>query len=89
MRYSEKFAELLHNEFSKHPKIQSRGVKQAGFYVLVGASMPNVLIESGFLSNPVDAKYLSTKTGQKEFAAYIFEAIKKYRDHYESEMKAN
>lgn len=89
MRYSEKFAEFLHNEFSRHPKLQSRGVKQAGFYVLVGASMPNVLIESGFLSNPADAKYLSTKTGQKEFAAYIFEAIKKYRDHYESEMKAN
>lgn len=89
MRYSEKFAEFLHNEFSKHPKIQSRGVKQAGFYVLVGASMPNVLIETGFLSNPADAKYLSTKTGQKEVAAYIYKAIKKYREHYESEMKAN
>ncbi|MEP0862248.1 MAG: N-acetylmuramoyl-L-alanine amidase [Ignavibacterium sp.] len=89
MRYSEKFAELLHNEFTKHPKIISRGVKQAGFYVLVGASMPNVLIETGFLSNPSDAKYLASKSGQKEMAAYIFEAIKKYRDHYESEMKAN
>lgn len=89
MRYSEKFAELLHNEFENHPKLKSRGVKQAGFYVLVGASMPNVLIESGFLSNASDAKYLSTKKGQKEFAKYIFEAIKKYRQHYESEMKAN
>jgi len=89
MRYSEKFAELLHNEFVKHPKIQSRGVKQAGFYVLVGASMPNVLIESGFLSNPDDAKYLSSKEGQKEFARYVFEAIKKYREHYENEMKAD
>lgn len=89
MRYSEKFAELLHNEFTNHPKIQSRGVKQAGFYVLVGASMPNVLIESGFLSNNSDAKYLASKSGQKEMAAFIFEAIKKYRDHYESEMKAN
>ncbi len=89
MRYSEKFAELLHNEFSRHPKLISRGVKQAGFYVLVGASMPNVLIESGFLSNSSDAKYLASKSGQKEMAAFIFEAIKKYREHYESEMKAN
>ncbi len=89
MRYSEKFAELLHNEFTKHPKLSSRGVKQAGFYVLVGASMPNVLIESGFLSNVSDAKYLASKSGQKEMASYIFDAIKKYRDHYESEMKAN
>lgn len=89
MRYSEKFAELLHNEFTNHPKLSSRGVKQAGFYVLVGASMPNVLIESGFLSNSSDAKYLASKTGQKEMANYIFNAIKKYREHYESEMKAN
>lgn len=89
MRYSEKFAELLHNEFTKHPKLASRGVKQAGFYVLVGASMPNVLIETGFLSNSSDAKYLASKSGQKEIARYIFEAIKNYRNHYESEMKAN
>lgn len=86
MKYSEKFAEFLHKEFDNHPTLNSRGVKQAGFYVLVGASMPSVLIESGFLSNTKDAKHLSTASGQQKFAEYVFNGIKKYRESYELEM---
>ncbi len=88
MKYSEKFAEFLHKEFDKHPTLNSRGVKQAGFYVLVGASMPSVLIESGFLSNTKDAKHLSTASGQQKFAEYVFNGIKKYRESYELEMES-
>lgn len=88
MKYSEKFAEYLHKEFDKHPSLNSRGVKQAGFYVLVGASMPSVLIESGFLSNSNDAKHLSTDSGQQRFAEYVFSGIKKYRESYELEMQS-
>lgn len=87
MKYSERFAEYLHKEFSNHPTLSSRGVKQAGFYVLVGASMPSVLVESGFLSNTNDAKHLSTSSGQQKFAEYVFSGIKKYRESYELEMK--
>ena len=88
MKYSEKFAEYLHKEFDKHPTLNSRGVKQAGFYVLVGASMPSVLIESGFLSNTKDAKHLSAASGQQKFAEYVFNSIKKYRESYELEMES-
>jgi len=88
MKYSEKFAEYLHKEFDKHPDLNSRGVKQAGFYVLVGASMPSVLIESGFLSNSKDAKHLSTSSGQQKFAEFVFNGIKKYRESYELEMQS-
>ena len=87
MKYSERFAEYLHKEFDQHPNLSSRGVKQAGFYVLVGASMPSVLIESGFLSNTNDAKYLSTSSGQQKFAESVFNSIKKYRLSYELEMQ--
>jgi len=87
MKYSERFAEYLHKEFDKHPNLSSRGVKQAGFYVLVGASMPSVLIESGFLSNTKDAKHLNTSSGQQKLAEYVFNGIKKYRESYELEMK--
>jgi N-acetylmuramoyl-L-alanine amidase len=88
MRYSEKFSELLHKEFDRHKELKSRGVKQAGFYVLVGASMPSVLIETGFLTNPRDAKHLASKEGQQKFAEYTFNAIKKYKEHYELMMQS-
>lgn len=88
MKYSEKFSELLHREFDKHTELKSRGVKQAGFYVLVGASMPSVLIESGFLTNPEDEKHLASKEGQQKFAEYTFNAIKKYKEYYELMMQS-
>ena len=88
MKYSEKFSELLHREFDRHSELKSRGVKQAGFYVLVGASMPSVLIETGFLTNPKDAKHISSKEGQKKFAEYTFNAIKKYKKYYEQVMQS-
>lgn len=88
MKYSEKFSELLHREFDRHTELKSRGVKQAGFYVLVGASMPSVLIETGFLTNPDDAKHLASKEGQQKFAEYTFNAIKKYKEHYELMMQS-
>jgi len=84
MRYSESFADMLNTEWIKNVGIPSRGIKQAGFYVLVGASMPGILIESGFLSNKNDIKYLNSKNGQKEIAKSIFAAILKYRNYYES-----
>jgi N-acetylmuramoyl-L-alanine amidase len=88
MKYSEKFAELLDNEFDINLKLNTRGVKQAGFYVLVGASMPSVLIETGFISNKDDAKFLKSKAGQQQLAESIFSAIKTYRSYYENEMEA-
>src|SRR3990170_3709037 len=83
LKYSEKFSELLHNQFSNKFNFESRGVKQAGFYVLVGASMPSVLIESGFLSNKKDAEYLKSTKGQEEIATAIFHAVKGYKAYYE------
>lgn len=86
MKYSEKFAELLHKDFDANLKLKSRGVKQAGFYVLVGASMPSVLVETGFISNKDDAKFLKSAAGQKQIAESIFSAIKTYRSFYEKEI---
>lgn len=84
MRYSEKFSELVDKSYSLKTDIPSRGVKQAGFYVLVGASMPSVLVETGFISNRHDAKYISSSKGQQRIAEAIFDAIKSYKKYYES-----
>lgn len=88
MKYSEKFAELLHKDFDLNLKLKSRGVKQAGFYVLVGASMPSVLVEAGFISNKEDAKFLKSSEGQQQIARSIFSSIKTYRQYYEQAMDA-
>ena len=84
MRFSESFSDLLNQSWGKDVETPSRGVKQAGFYVLVGASMPSVLIETGFLSNPQEEKFLAGNKGQNEVSNAIFDAIKKYKSFYES-----
>lgn len=59
-------------------KIPNRGVKQASFYVLRGAQMPSVLIESAFLSNYSEESKLKTKKFQSAVADSVYEGIKKY-----------
>lgn len=88
MRYSEKFSDVLNSNWNKYVNIPSRGVKQAGFYVLVGASMPGVLVETGFLSNKNDEAILKSSKGQTDIANAIFNSIKSYRTHYEEELAA-
>ena len=82
-KYSERFASLLQQEMERELELQNRGVKQAGFYVLVGASMPNVLVEAGYLSNRSEEKYLKSAAGQQKVAEGIFKAIRKYKEDYE------
>lgn len=86
MRFSETFSDLLNQTWKNSVDIPSLGIKQAGFYVLVGASMPSVLIETGFLSNRKDEAYLSSNKGQSEIAETIFESILKYKEFYEKEI---
>lgn len=83
MKYSEKFSDFLNKEFSNGLDESSRGIKQAGFYVLVGASMPSVLIETGFLTNPKDAAFLKSDKGQSRIAESVLTAIQKYREYYQ------
>lgn len=83
MRYSEHFADLLHQGWERNVAIPSRGVKQAGFYVLVGASMPSVLVEAGFLTNKTDVDYLLSSNGQDEIARTMFNTIRAFRTYYD------
>lgn len=83
VRYSEKFASFVQQELDQQLSIKNKGVSQAGFLVLVGASMPNVLIETGFISNPTEEDLLQSSLGQLSYARGILEAIKKYKAHYE------
>ena len=87
VKQSEQFAELLEETMSAQMNEQHHPVRQAGFYVLVGASMPNVLIETGYLSNPREERFLRSPTGQKKIADAILEALKAFKKEYEQNNK--
>ena len=72
------FADKLQKEFTKLGRY-NRGVKQAGFLVLYKTTMPSVLIETGFLTNPSEEKFLSDTVGQRKMAASMFSAFEKYK----------
>jgi N-acetylmuramoyl-L-alanine amidase len=80
---SNNFAESIQSSAERNLKIPSRGVKQAGFYVLHGAFMPAVLVECAFISNPEEEKMLRKKDFQKQLAYCIYRGIKNYIDDYE------
>jgi N-acetylmuramoyl-L-alanine amidase len=85
VRQSERFAEMLEETMSAQMEGQRQPVKQAGFYVLVGASMPNVLVETGYLSNVKDERFLRSPVGQKKIATSILNALKGYKQEYEGD----
>jgi N-acetylmuramoyl-L-alanine amidase len=62
----------------KYKRIRSKGVKQAPFYVLLGADMPSILIETSFISNPEECKRLISKNYQKQLCQGIIDGIKCY-----------
>jgi len=73
----------LRNKMEKSG-MRSRGVKQGPFWVMVGATMPNVLIETGYISNKSESLLLKKSTTQKKLAEAIFEGIKTYKRDIES-----
>ncbi|RUA33490.1 MAG: N-acetylmuramoyl-L-alanine amidase [Bacteroidetes bacterium] len=79
-----KLAEKVEYQFDKRVGRHSRGVKQAGFVVLFKSSMPSVLIETGFLSNPKEERYLNDELGQTYIASGIFRAVRDYKVEIES-----
>lgn len=86
VKQSEHFAELLEETMSAEMEAQRQAVKQAGFYVLVGASMPNVLIETGYLSNYKEEKFLRSPAGQQKIAEAILKALQRFKLEYEKDI---
>ncbi|NIJ46276.1 N-acetylmuramoyl-L-alanine amidase [Wenyingzhuangia heitensis] len=71
-------ASLIQQEFEKTLKRVNRGVKQAGFVVLYQTYMPSVLIETGFLTNRIEGKYLYSPAGQSQMSRSIAKSILDY-----------
>ena len=76
------FAQNIQKEFKSIGR-KSRGVKQAGFVVLYRTTMPSVLIETGFLTNPNEELFISKEDGQNKMANAMLKAFIKYKNELE------
>ncbi|MGD9311470.1 MAG: N-acetylmuramoyl-L-alanine amidase [Desulfobacterales bacterium] len=67
-----------HLRDKRYTRVKSKGVKQAPFYVLLGAQMPSILIETSFISNPRECKRLVNPQYQDRIAEGIVKGIRNY-----------
>jgi N-acetylmuramoyl-L-alanine amidase len=81
--YSLTAASLIQDQFRERAKRKDRGVSPAGFLVLWKTSTPSILIETGFISNPVEEEYLISEQGQDYLASAIFRAFRDYKNYIE------
>ena len=78
------FAADVEYELSKGPITHSRGISQDPFYVLWKTSMPAVLLEMGFMSNPSDLKTMNSAAGKEEMASRLLDAFRRFKNRYDS-----
>jgi N-acetylmuramoyl-L-alanine amidase len=77
-------AALIEDQFRERAQRKDRGVKQQGLLVLAQTSMPGILIETGFITNPEEEKYLMSEEGQNVISSAIFRAFRDYKKIIES-----
>ncbi len=77
-------ASKIQTQFRDRLNRNDRDVKQAGFWVLYTTKMPSVLVETGFITSPVEEKYLNSKEGQDNIASSIFRACSEYINEIDS-----
>jgi N-acetylmuramoyl-L-alanine amidase len=83
LREANELADLIQRRVGQVHPGPSRGVKQAGFRVLVTAFMPAVLVEIGFGTNPAEAAYMSNPGKMDELSAAIADGVLEYLKRYE------
>ncbi len=87
IKYSQYLATIVQHSLRNRLRsvgMKDRGVKQGPFYVMVNATMPNVLVETGFISNKHEARLLRSKSTQAKIALGICEGIIKFKKDFES-----
>ncbi len=87
LEQSMRFASFVQDEMKDRVGMNDRGVRQAGFLVLYKTTMPSVLIETGFLSNPEEEKFLMSEKGQQYIASAICRALIKFKAKQEGNGK--
>jgi len=81
---SSRFAQAIQEEMNAATGVANRGVKQAPFKVLVGATMPAALVEVGFISNPEEETKLKSDEFQNLMVDALTRAVQRYKTDYET-----
>ena len=76
---SQRLANLIQGELNQTLQLKDRGVKQAPFRVLMGAAMPAVLVEVGFLSNPEEEAKLQDAAYRADLVEALVRAVTRYK----------
>ena len=77
-------ASTIERQFSSEGR-KSRGVKQAGFLVLRETTMPSILVETGFLTNSDDERFMTSTNGNEKIVEAIFQGVKAYKAKLDAE----
>lgn len=87
---SDKLAGFVNEEVEKTGR-PALGIsqRQKGIWVLQATNMPAILIETGFINNPEDERYLNSAKGQQELAEAITAAVKRYKEQIEGSNKTS
>ncbi|MBI5711091.1 MAG: N-acetylmuramoyl-L-alanine amidase [Candidatus Eisenbacteria bacterium] len=78
LQQSQLLAETLLDHVAADRRIESRGIKQAGFVVLKSVEFPSVLVETAFINNPVEARLLKDPEFQRRIAHQLATGVKAY-----------
>jgi N-acetylmuramoyl-L-alanine amidase len=81
---SSRFAATIQEELNAATGVQNRGVKQAPFKVLVGATMPAALVEVGFITNAEEEAKLQSEQFQALIIDALVRAVQRYKTEYET-----
>jgi len=84
MNESSEISSYITDNIVKRIKIENRGIKQAGFYVLRGTQMPAVLVECAFISNAAEESKLRTRQFQAQISDAIYSGIKNFAVYKET-----
>lgn len=80
LEQSIRIAGFVQDQFKNRAKRVNRDVRQAGLVVLWNCTMPSILVETGFITNLEEEKYLMSENGQAIIASSIYRAVKDYKN---------
>ncbi|MCK9203171.1 MAG: N-acetylmuramoyl-L-alanine amidase [Bacteroidales bacterium] len=84
LEQSTDLASAIQEQMEEKVGLNNRGVRQAGFIVLYKTTMPSVIVETGYLSNSTEEKFLISDKGQEYIASAIYKAFRQFKDKLEN-----